>query len=262
METSNDVVELEWSYGETFFQAEHRITEFSIHLGNVLATMYDNGTILSLSDYFPFGLAMEERTYRSKEYRYGFNGKENDTDLSGSQLIHDYGFRVYNPVIGKFLSVDPLTKSYPWYTPYQFAGNTPIQAIDLDGLEEYKINNSDWFIGRILVDVALMNPKDDYIALKNKLFSWSGNSNGAIQLVDPDAQFSLRTDDENGNEYILLDSEVPQKLATWDKKLIDSKLEKQFRDNQDRILVESTHDADEKVTLRLFMVICMLMLHL
>lgn len=28
-----------------------------------------------------------------------------------------------------------MTKEYPFYTPYQFAGNTPIQAIDLDGLE-------------------------------------------------------------------------------------------------------------------------------
>jgi hypothetical protein len=34
--------------------------------------------------------------------------------------------------------VDPLTSSYPWYTPYQFAGNKPIAFIDLDGLEEYK----------------------------------------------------------------------------------------------------------------------------
>jgi hypothetical protein len=32
--------------------------------------------------------------------------------------------------------VDPLFKSYPWYTPYQFAGNKPIISIDLDGLEE------------------------------------------------------------------------------------------------------------------------------
>jgi hypothetical protein len=30
-----------------------------------------------------------------------------------------------------------LTPKYPWYTPYQFAGNTPVQAIDLDGKEEY-----------------------------------------------------------------------------------------------------------------------------
>jgi hypothetical protein len=38
--------------------------------------------------------------------------------------------------VARFLSVDPLTKSYPWYTPYQFAGNKPIWAIDVDGLEE------------------------------------------------------------------------------------------------------------------------------
>ncbi|MBY0535430.1 MAG: hypothetical protein K2P88_06215, partial [Chitinophagaceae bacterium] len=34
-----------------------------------------------------------------------------------------------------FLSVDPLTKKYPFYTPFQFAGNCPILAIDIDGLE-------------------------------------------------------------------------------------------------------------------------------
>ncbi len=45
------------------------------------------------------------------------------------------------------MSVDPLTSSYPWYTPYQFAGNKPIAAVDLDGLEEQikvvaEINNN------------------------------------------------------------------------------------------------------------------------
>ena len=39
--------------------------------------------------------------------------------------------------MGKFLSTDPLFRGYPYYTPYQFAGNKPIWAIDLDGLEEY-----------------------------------------------------------------------------------------------------------------------------
>jgi hypothetical protein len=37
--------------------------------------------------------------------------------------------------VSRFLSTDPLTRSYPHLTPYQFASNTPIQAIDLDGLE-------------------------------------------------------------------------------------------------------------------------------
>lgn len=50
---------------------------------------------------------------------------------------YDYGFRIYNPAVGKFLSVDPLTKSYPMLTPYQFASNRPIDGIDLDGLEYF-----------------------------------------------------------------------------------------------------------------------------
>ena len=74
----------------------------------------------------------------SNQYRYGFNGKEKDDELKGEANHIDYGMRIYDPRIGKFLSLDPLTKTYPWYTPYQFAGNTPIAAIDLDG-EEPKI---------------------------------------------------------------------------------------------------------------------------
>jgi hypothetical protein len=51
--------------------------------------------------------------------------------------LQDYGFRIYNPALARFLSVDPLSPKYPELTPYQFASNTPIWAIDLDGLEAY-----------------------------------------------------------------------------------------------------------------------------
>jgi hypothetical protein len=47
----------------------------------------------------------------------------------------DYGMRIYDPRVGRFLSVDPLTKDYAELTPYQFASNSPIQGIDLDGGE-------------------------------------------------------------------------------------------------------------------------------
>lgn len=52
---------------------------------------------------------------------------------AGNQI--DYGMRVYDPRAGRFMSVDPLTNKYPFYTPYQFTGNNPIQFIDLDGEE-------------------------------------------------------------------------------------------------------------------------------
>ena len=55
--------------------------------------------------------------------------------MGGGQSTYDYGFRIYNPALGRFLSVDPLTVSYPWFTPYQFAANDPIRNIDIDGLE-------------------------------------------------------------------------------------------------------------------------------
>ena len=53
----------------------------------------------------------------------------------------------------RFLSVDPLTKSYPQLTPYQFAGNTPIQAIDLDGLEPAYMT-TDKNTGRTQITIA------------------------------------------------------------------------------------------------------------
>lgn len=70
-------------------------------------------------------------------YRFGFNGKEMDNEVKGTGSQYDYGFRIYDSRIGKFLSVDPLFASYPWFTPYQFAGNSPTWAIDLDGLETH-----------------------------------------------------------------------------------------------------------------------------
>jgi RHS repeat-associated protein len=79
---------------------------------------------------------MPGRSVNFKGYRYGFNGKEKDqAGEFGSLTNYDYGFRIYNPGIGRFLSVDPLAPDYPWYTPYQFAGNMPLWAVDLDGLE-------------------------------------------------------------------------------------------------------------------------------
>ncbi|RPD38059.1 RHS repeat domain-containing protein [Chitinophaga barathri] len=133
------------------FRRREKIFELSNHLGNVLATVrdskaaVDNGAgvidyyvadVLSAQDYYPFGMQMVGRSFSSGKYRYGFNGKENDNEIKGEGNQQDYGMRIYDPRIGRFLSVDPLTKSFPFYSPYQFAGNKPIWAVDLDGGED------------------------------------------------------------------------------------------------------------------------------
>jgi RHS repeat-associated protein len=137
------------------FTRGNKLFELSNHLGNVLATISDkrygvttddstviyyNPEVVSANDYYPFGMMQYARNYTetgSSYYRFGFNGKENDNEVKGVGNQIDYGMRIYDPRIGKFLSVDPLMKKYPELTPYQFANNSPISGVDLDGLEYY-----------------------------------------------------------------------------------------------------------------------------
>lgn len=68
-------------------------------------------------------------------YRYFFNGQEADNEVLGEGTFQNYGFRMYDTRIARFWGVDPLAKDYPMLTPFQFASNTPLWAIDLDGQE-------------------------------------------------------------------------------------------------------------------------------
>jgi RHS repeat-associated protein len=72
-------------------------------------------------------------------YRYGFNGKEKDKDIH-PLTDYDYGFRIYNPGLGRFLSVDPLSYDYPWNSPYSYAENDVVRSIDLEGGESKIVN--------------------------------------------------------------------------------------------------------------------------
>jgi RHS repeat-associated protein len=99
--------------------------------------------VITANDYYPFGMMMPGRKYSADgTYRYGFNGKENDNEVKGEGNQQDYGMRIYNPRLGRFLSVDPLAKKFAFYSPYQYAGNKPIWCIDLDGLEDITFQKS------------------------------------------------------------------------------------------------------------------------
>ena len=132
--------------------------ELSNHLGNVLTTVTDRhlgqGTgkkaeyftaeVRTASDYYPFGFRHPGRKKRSKAYRFAFNGKEQEAQQEyGDHAHYDYGFRIYNPAIGRFLSVDPLAEKYVWVTPYNFAENSPIANIDLWGLQKWDMTHMD-----------------------------------------------------------------------------------------------------------------------
>jgi RHS repeat-associated protein len=82
---------------------------------------------------YPFGSILS--SVSKGVYRYGFNGQEQDNEIKGSGNSLNYTFRMYDPRIGRFFAVDPIAAEYPELTPYQFASNSPIINVELEGLE-------------------------------------------------------------------------------------------------------------------------------
>ncbi len=87
--------------------------------------------------YYPFGMTMPGRKYQqgTSTYRYGFNGQEKDNSTGEGNL--DFGARIMDVRLGRWLSVDALAKKLPSESPYSANGNSPIFVIDRDG--DYRI---------------------------------------------------------------------------------------------------------------------------
>lgn len=68
-----------------------------------------------------------------RSYVFGFNGMLKDDEIKGSGNSLDFGARIYDPRLGRWLSIDPLADKYPGMSPYNFTANNPILYIDQDG---------------------------------------------------------------------------------------------------------------------------------
>ena len=103
------------------------------------------GHIIEENHYYSYGLKIATISSRKFPHsseggiknNYLYNGKElfDDADLNW----YDYGFRNYDPQIGRFTQLDPLTFEYSFLTPYQYASCEPIANVDVDGLEAAKV---------------------------------------------------------------------------------------------------------------------------
>ena len=80
-------------------------------------------------------MVMPGRKFNSG-YRYGFNGKEEDDEVKGDGNQIAYENRIYDPRIGRWLSLDPLQKKYPSESHYAFVSNNPIIFSDVDGRDK------------------------------------------------------------------------------------------------------------------------------
>ena len=102
---------------------------------------HTRGRITEENHYYAYGLKIagisSKKLADLNEGLVKNNYLYNDKELwdEGDLNWYDYGFRNYDPQIGRFTQLDPLTNEYPELTNYQYASNDPITNIDIDGLE-------------------------------------------------------------------------------------------------------------------------------
>ncbi len=110
------------------------------HLGNVRAEFVAHSggqaELLQQTDYYPFGYTMRRNDYastRPNHHLYGGKELQDETVAGRSLEWYDFDARMYDPVIGRFLSTDPLAEKYYGLSPYGYCGNNPMNAYDLYG---------------------------------------------------------------------------------------------------------------------------------
>ena len=109
------------------------------HLGSVRVVVDGvSGEVVETNDYYPFGSRWNTTaslTDNSNRFRY--NGKEEQSSLYPASLRNaaayiDYGARQYDPVLGRWFALDPLSEKYCSISPYAFCNNNPVNYVDPD----------------------------------------------------------------------------------------------------------------------------------
>ena len=117
------------------------------HLGSIRQVTEADGSregyVIQRMNYYPFGAEFCDgsASYTSIQ-PYKYNGKE--LDRMHGLNTYDYGARQYNPVTAHWDRVDPLAEKYYSLSPYNYCGNNPVNAIDIEGKRGVRIiNNQD-----------------------------------------------------------------------------------------------------------------------
>lgn len=99
-------------------------------LGTPVAASDQNGSVVWRKQYLPFGEKSTD-TQSSDLNSIGYTGHKDEPALG---LVY-MSARLYDPVIGRFYSVDPIevTEDPATYNRYSYANNNPYRYVDPDG---------------------------------------------------------------------------------------------------------------------------------
>lgn len=106
-----------------------------------VTTSITPSAIVQQTDYYPFG--MVSQTFARENLvpnLYQYTGKEIQDEMNISWL--DYGARMYDPVLGRWLTPDLLSEFEFHLTPYRYCYNNPISYSDPLGLWERDLNGN------------------------------------------------------------------------------------------------------------------------
>ena len=100
------------------------------HQGNNRVVVDEEGTVEEVNDYYAFGGLMSTSSRQSVQ-PYKYNGKE--LDRKGGLDWYDYGARMYDAALGRFMKTDRFSEKYVSLSPYQYGANNPVNNIDVNG---------------------------------------------------------------------------------------------------------------------------------
>jgi RHS repeat-associated protein len=86
------------------------------------------------------GICSKAASSLTNKYQYSGKELQNKEFSDGSGLeLYDFNFRLLDPQLGRFHSIDPLSDLDRRWTPYRYAYNNPLRYIDPDGLWEIEV---------------------------------------------------------------------------------------------------------------------------
>ena len=136
----------------------------------------------------PFGVTLHGRdlslsTTVNVPYNYGFNGMIKDDEIKDGGNSYDFGARMLDPRIGRWLTIDPSFMKYPSHSAYNFVLNSPIVAIDPDGREVKPIGDFK-YTSYYSVYQNLISDNSIYLQILRKYLPLGGNFNFYLRIDD------------------------------------------------------------------------------
>ncbi|MFA9212442.1 MAG: RHS repeat domain-containing protein [Candidatus Methylacidiphilales bacterium] len=130
-------------------------------------------------------------------YRFAFNGKEKDNETYGEGNAYDFGARIYDSRLGRWLAVDPLMSKYPFFSPFNYCANNPMVFVDPDGKKivdskgkEVKVTitkNDDGTIKEIIYEFAkgtTKEVKEQFNANAGVIFTELGKTKTGTEQIE------------------------------------------------------------------------------